>query len=77
MKAEKWKTGKKIEAILICLTVILLGSVLGGLLNSNQKKRRAAASRVYGRVCDRTDQVTAEPVSDAVGADQAYRGDRA
>ena len=38
MKAEKWKTGKKIEAILIFLTVILLGSVLGGLLNSNQKK---------------------------------------
>ena len=38
MKAEKWKTGKKIEAILIFLTVMLLGSVLGGLLNSNQKK---------------------------------------
>ena len=38
MKAEKWQTSKKIEAILIFLTVVLLGAVLGGLLNSNQKK---------------------------------------
>ena len=38
MKAEKWQTSKKIEAILIFLTVILLGFLLGGLLNSNQKK---------------------------------------
>ena len=38
MKAEKWQTSKKIGAILIFLTVVLLGFCLGRLLNSNQKK---------------------------------------